>query len=295
MSAAVLERGIDTLRLVRYLDRDSDLDRARALMPEGRLVDRVEGHRVGLMPGLRLLWLEGRADRSGLTDPADLAAVQGRLLDGLEVLGLPRGRDGGVGRLDGTVGVVLGSAPEASATLAGLAALDVPRMKPVVHGKPAQTVYLEGAATSKKFGRIYRKDIESPDSPPWHLRFEDQRRYTRETRRAVENLEPGQAFQRRFEAMARSAHGVKAVSVPVLQRELAERVNSGDVTRQQAERLAGFLLLEQSGARSASRWTANRRRREVRDHGLVLADDFFEPVEVDLGPTLEAALAAWDA
>jgi hypothetical protein len=48
--------------------------------------------------------------------------------------------------------------------------------------------------------------------------LEDQRRFTKETRRDLRNIEPGKDFERRFAEMARSADGVRAMTVPVLGR-----------------------------------------------------------------------------
>jgi hypothetical protein len=65
------------------------------------------------------------------------------------------------------------------------------------------------------------------------------------------------------------------------------------------ERLGGFIIAELGGgARSAyPERTYKRRRAELREHGLVVADDFFQPVEVELGAVLERALDTplWDA
>jgi hypothetical protein len=56
----------------------------------------------------------------------------------------------------------------------------------------------------------------------------------------------------------------------------------------------GFMALHQAGCRRGLPGrTLRRRRRELRELGFVLADDFFEAVEVNLGDTIEAALAAW--
>lgn len=290
----VIERGVDTWRLARYLDDDRALRRAVAMMPQGRLVDRLSEHVVGLLPGQRMLWIEGHPSVEGLAEPAALADLHSGLLEQLDVIGLPRGRDAGLARVDSTVTVKYDDARQGAATLAGLSALDVPRCKPVVYGKPAQTVYLQGAGSRKVLGRIYDKGIESALGVPGELvRFEDQRRYTKETRRAVENIEIGEQFERRFSAMRKSADGVTVASLPVLSREICERVNSGEISRPAAERMVGHLVLEQVGARPMSSATMTRRRRELREAGLVLAEGIFEPVSVDLGETLEAVVGAW--
>jgi hypothetical protein len=289
----VLERGVDTWRFARYLDDDRALRRAVAMMPQGRLVNRLSEHAVGLLPGLRMLWIEGHPSVEGLADPTALEASQELLLEELDLAGLDRGRDAGIARLDATVTLSCERA-EGLATLAGMASLDVPRMKPAVYGKPAQTVYLQGERSSRVFARVYDKGVQTGLSAPGELvRFEDQRRFTKETRRAVTNVEPGEDFERRFAAMARSAEGVRAMTVPVLSRELAERVNTGEMTSREGERLMGYVVLESAGAKRYPRSTQKRRRRELRDRGLVVADDFYEPVAVDLGETFEHVMQAW--
>ena len=78
-------------------------------------------------------------------------------------------------------------------------------------------------------------------------------------------------------------------SLPVLARHVASRVADGEITVNQAERLIGFVACECAGLPYARR-TYYRRRAELREQGLVLADSFFEPVEVDLASVFEATL-----
>jgi len=88
--------------------------------------------------------------------------------------------------------------------------------------------------------------------------------------------------------------GVRVASLPVLTENVADQLRSGEITRSQAERIIGFLHLETAGA-PCGRRTWYRRRRELRERGLVVADGFFERVDVDLADVLEAALEspAW--
>jgi hypothetical protein len=68
-------------------------------------------------------------------------------------------------------------------------------------------------------------------------------------------------------------------------------LDAGELTYRQAERIGGALVIELGGAASHyTRRTHYRRRAELREHGLVLADDFYAPVEVDMGRVLEACL-----
>jgi len=94
---------------------------------------------------------------------------------------------------------------------------------------------------------------------------------------------------RRFVRLWRSAKGVRVASLPVLAKAVADKVGAGEVGLAHAERLVGFLACESAGLHYARR-TYYRRKAQLREHGLVMADAFFEPLEVDLGAVLEAAL-----
>jgi hypothetical protein len=185
------------------------------------------------------------------------------------------------------------------AVLQGVAALDFPRSMPVVYGKPPQTVYIAGQRSAERKARIYDKSLESLSGPPGtRVRFENQVRYSKDLRRAVEDVDLAHVrkrFEGRFGPLAKSAAGLTVASLPVIAAKVADQVDAGELTHRQAERLVGFMALHQAGRRRGIPGrTLRRRRAELRAVGLQLADDFFEPVEVHLGDTLEAALAAWD-
>lgn len=297
-----IEVGVDTWRLVRYLDQDRDLDRALSLCERSDRgialsPERPAGHVVGVLPGYRMLFAEGHPAVDSLAHPATLPQAERLVLEQLEHHGFPIGRDGGVGRCDGTVTLQFANPLQGQALLSGVAALDFPRLMPVVYGKPPQTVYLAGGRSAERKARLYDKGLESLLAPPGTLvRFENQVRYSKETRRAVDEVDlthVRRRFEGRFGPMAKSASGVTVASLPVLAARVHDRVLAGDVTQRQAERMVGFMALHQAGGRSYSRRTMFRRRAELREMGLVLADDFFAPVEVNLGETFDAALAAW--
>jgi hypothetical protein len=148
-------------------------------------------------------------------------------------------------------------------------------------------------------GRFYDKGYESGAAARGTLlRLEDQRRWPRASRRDVTELTGdyvrGQ-FQRRFYPLWKASKGVTVGGVLVLAQKLLELQEAGDVTPRQAERLAGFLVLEQAQASRVSRATTFRRQAEVGELGLVLADGVLEEVEVDLHAVMEEALdgAVW--
>lgn len=300
MSVAVAERGVDTWRLLWRPGTPAGFKRAREWCSEkGVMPFPVAGHRVGYLPmaGGGYLWMEGHPAEDGLAGPGELESCLARVVDSAENVGLPIGGGlAGVSRCDSTATTKWEKGGEGIAILRGMAALDVPRMKPAVYGRPPQTVYLQGARSRTIYGRVYDKGVEASLAAPGHLvRFEDQRRFDSKTRRMVENLEPAAFFDQRFAEMRRAAEGIRAMSLPVMQRELAEQVVAGDIAYREAERLLGYVTMMETGVGASSVRTTERRRRELRDRGLVVADDFFEPVSVNLGETLDAVVEAWSA
>lgn len=297
------EAGVDTWCLVRYLDNDCDLERAISLCQvSGRGLalssQRPRDHVVGVRPGPRMLFMEGHPAVEGLAHPAALPEAARSVLAAVEEIGFPLGRDAGLSRVDGTVTVGFEDGHQGLAVLQGVAALDFPRSMPVVWGHPPQTVYLANESGRGMKARIYDKARESLSGPPGTaVRFENQGRYSKQVRRAVDDVDLEHVrhrFRARFEPLARSAAGLTVASLPVVAGRVHERILAGEIPRREAERLLGFMALHQAGDRGYPRRTMFRRRSELRERGLVLADDFFEPVEVNLGDTIEAALAAWD-
>jgi len=299
----VEEVGIDTWRLARYLDDDQDLRRAVRLI-DGRTFQKVEGHAVGVLPGYRMLWLEGHPAVEGLATPRTLQQAEERVLNGLLDLGLPTGRDGGLRRFDSTATLRFDHGAEGLAFMRGVAAVDLPRSKKAVyegvHGEP-QTVYILGPGRSRRvLGRLYDKGVESGTAPRGELiRLESQTRVGKEvaeymTASAMTKHSglAGSHFRNRFSPVAESVDGVHAATAPVLADRVAELVREGELTAAKGARLVGYLVC---GDRlDLARTTQWRWRRELRAHGLVLVDPMKDQVDVDLGQPLEAALAAWE-
>jgi hypothetical protein len=259
------------------------------------MCDGLRDHRVGVLPGHRMLWVEGHPAVDGLAHPARLSEAASGLLSAVEAAGFPLGRDAGVARADGTVTVGFGEGGHGIAVLQGIAALDLPRSKPWIIGRPPETVYIARERGGTKLARVYDKGLESVSAPRGtRIRFENQVRYSKQLRRAVEEVDLGHVrrrFEARFGPVAKSASGVTVASLPVMAAKLHDRVAAGELTRPQVDRAVGYLLL---GAVGLPRRTQFERRRELRSLGLVLADDLIAPVEVDLGATLDAVLAGWD-
>src|SRR4051812_18600391 len=163
---SAIAAGIDTWRLARYLD-DSELDVAlrRCTRPSSRgylFPDSVAGHRIGVLPGHRMLWLEGHPVVEGLAPPTSLHAAETQLLDQLTDLGVPTGRDAGVARLDQTVTLEFDEPDAGLAFLSGVASVDVRRLDKAVYysGSMPETVYLRFPGSSRLLARVYDEGVK---------------------------------------------------------------------------------------------------------------------------------------
>lgn len=80
--------------------------------------------------------------------------------------------------------------------------------------------------------------------------------------------------------------------LPLLAEKIVSQMRAGEVSAREAEKLTGFLVLENAGVAKSglARPTYYRRKSELRELGLVLADEFYDPVEVNVEQVLERAL-----
>jgi hypothetical protein len=279
----VTEAGVDTWRLLFR----TTLDRP----PDTPVFD-VGRYKAQWFPGHAVLALEGHPSASGLAEPWGLEGAYQEAIDALRSWGHVPTAFVGLARLDSTVTQRM-NRHEGQAVLAGLAALDVPTCDPVVRGKPAHSIAYVHTRGRRVLGRAYDKGRESGKAERWELiRLEDQFRPASGSRPGREHFHAEYVrgrFHRRFLPLYRSARGVKVTGLPVIARDVSERIQAGELDTRRAERMMGSLLLLAAGA-PYSRSTYYKRRAELRDNGYVLADDYFTPVEVDLGAVLEAAL-----
>jgi hypothetical protein len=217
---------------------------------------------------------------------------------------------GGLRRCDATVDLQAGSRARGLAILAGVAAVatTAPRAQAEVRfakdGSGAvETVYLRGYAGVKILGRWYDKGLESASAPRGLvIRAEDQRRYPKGHRRGIEELEATyvkRQFQQRWLPLWQATKGVTVAGVLVIADKLKELVEEGEISPRKAEQLAGYVVLQRGGGVGGrgSRATTYRRRKDLRELGLVVADGVLEEVEVDLHEVLDEALEspAWHA
>lgn len=245
------------------------------------------------------------------------------------------GRPGfaGVRRCDATVDLRFDSSAEGLAFLQGVAAIGMPRAKQAVWrdvggaydqvadyarqeafangcdeladtpreiralaSRPIETVAFYGHGGHKMLARVYDKSVEASLGRRGTLiRPEDQRRYTKGTRRGVDELHAAYVrnqFHRRFVPLYQASEGIKVGGSEAIAAKLGELVDDGVITIRQAERILGYAGLEQAGVWRGDRRTYFRRRAELREAGLVLDDLGIDQVEVDVAAVLEQALEA---
>lgn len=318
----ILQAGIDTWSPAWYLDED---DRTFAAVCElatgpakrGRVIpEKIGGHTIGVFPGQRLVYAEGHpgGDRLGSPDalPEVLCGLEAALRDyglpmperrplgGLSTDSGPRPGRAGVRRCDTTLDLSYDTASEGLAVLAGVAALmghQVHRSHDLRH---VETAYLKGHSGKRTLGRFYDKGVESGLAPRGRLiRPEDQRRWTRETRRDAEELTTAyvrDAFVRRFVPLWRATKGVVTVSGPLtVASKMADLMAEGEVSPREARIIVGDLVLGLVDAPASSGRSRRRHRARARELGLVVGDGVLDEVEVDLHDVMEEVLEtdAW--
>lgn len=303
----VEQAGIDTASFAWSVPEDGAGERALRALASARvargwaLPEKVDGWTVGWFPAARLAFAEGHPGGDALGCADELPAVHQRVQTALLDRGIRLGRVQGVRRCDSTLDLRFDRAADGLAVLAGVAAV-LGQAHTVVHRDRGriETVELKGRSGRKTLGRWYDKGIESGLHPRGVLiRPEDQRRYTKATRRAAEELSTAYVrgkLHQRFAPLWRASEGVTVTGPLVLASKLADAMERGDITPAMAERLAGYATLDAAGISAGSRWTGQRRRAHLRDLGLVLADLGLDEVEVDLHDVLERVMdeAAWE-
>lgn len=331
----VAQAGIDTWSVCWRVAEDSPAARAMdelATVPAARsrlLEESLAGHRVGWFPASRLVFAEGHPGGDRLGSPEALPAARDVVERAISDYGiaLPRGRArsrwggvdrpqcadslpgfAGVRRLDATLDLTFDSSSEGLALLAGVAALQFPRMKSAVwretSGHRVETVALYGHSGKKMLGRWYDKGVESGTAKRGTLiRPEDQRRWPSQTRRDVEELSSTYVrdkFQQRFAPLWRASKGITVATADELGQKLAQLTSTGDVWGPRALQLLGHLHAEQAGLDIPVKPRTRRRyASECRDLGLVpvpLAPDEAAPLELDLHDVLAEVLEtdAWE-
>jgi hypothetical protein len=313
----VVQAGIDTWSIAWRVDRDGPAARALealATVPvaRGRVIEEsIAGHRVGWFPSACLAFAEGHpgGDRLGRAD--ELHAVAKALQDAICDRGVPlprqlaawdrAGSTGfvGVRRLDVTADLRFRSAGEGWAVLAGVAAMQLPRMKSATWRSARgqlETVAFYGHSGRKMLARMYDAGVRHGTAPPgFLLRPEDQRRWPSGHRRTLDELSPAyvrEKWRGRFLPLWKATKGVTVGTPDAIAAKLDALVNEGAITNEMADKLAGYSIRSRAGLWSGNARTGRRRRADLRRCGLVLADDVMQEVEIDLHEVLEAAIEA---
>lgn len=315
--------GVDTWKLLWHVDPEgfaADHMSSLATVKSKRgylLPDEIAGHRVGFYPVPGVIYAEGHpSGEDTLCSPPNLqtafSRVERELLE--RDVPLPGGVTmtdyygewfpgfGGVGRLDSTLNLRTESSGEGAAIMAGVAALLGQTGKQELWRQRGrlETVTMHGWGGNRVIGRWYDKGVEASIAPVGRLlRPEDQRRWPREMRRDVGELTPEYVrgkFHDRFVPLWKASKGVTVGGPLIIAGKLKQLVDDGAISANAADRMAGFLLMEELGVRRSSR-TRRYKRAEVQSHGLVLADGVLEEVEISLEQVMEACLDAdgWGA
>jgi hypothetical protein len=295
-SATAYEAGVDTWKLLftpadhRSVDAAIDFTRGRRTV--------VANHMIGYVAEHQVIWLEGHpASKNRLARGAELPQAANCLRESLAAIGIRTIGPARVSRLDATVTQRFAEPLEGCAVLTGMARLDVPRCKPVVRGRPVETVELMNKNRGRRIlARSYDWGLHrNAERRGTIVRMESQDRFPRDQQSSAEDLAPGFArkrFRRRFESIWQASKGITVAGLPIIANTVIERLRRGEISAAQCERALGYLMTERAGVAEErySRASLYRRRAEVRELGLVLADDFMEPVSVDISAVIEQAL-----
>jgi hypothetical protein len=292
------ETGIDTARFLYRLTDPTHQQHASEHLhrpaPMGEL-------KAGYLPAFELLWVEGRpmelfGDDAALLPAGALGDAEGAVRELLATHGLAA-QPAGVSRVDVTATMRLDRPAEGWAILRGMAALDVPRRKPEVIGRPPETVYWATERGAKR-ERAYDKGLQLGSAPAGlHVRLEAQTRYRADQRSWAAQWDAPRVrdtFRRRFAPMANSAEGLRVADRRQLEEQLREFAARGTITPRMAELLMGHVAAESVGLPGRARATRYRRRAELRRLGLAQALDGLDDdtLDVDLGDVLADVLAS---
>jgi hypothetical protein len=252
-------------------------------------------HRVGRDFTSRWLWAEGHPVAGGLARADQLADAEVAVLTALRGKGFRLPDRPRITRLDTAVDLGFQNGDEGIAFLCGISALPIPRCKLEVIGNPQsapETVYLITRG-GRRLARMYDRGAHTGARARGELiRLEDQLRVKSGSRLLVSDLSSEylrERFERRFRPFLQASEGVVVAALPPLIDEVRERIRGGDLRFPKAAALVGDLMLGLTED-ICPRSTLYRRRRELRQHGLVLSPSALDPVRIDLHAPLEVAL-----
>lgn len=156
-------------------------------------------------------------------------------------------------------------------------------------GVPRSTVYFRARATERVYARAYCRNLKTKTGEAYRrIRLEVEERFDPQRCPLDMAQDPGfaaEVWKRRYAVMSaritRIAREVQAV-------EIAERVNRGELTYSQGERIAMFLELERLGLATAyyPKTVYAARRREASKLGYAANESGTESLDVELADLL---------
>jgi hypothetical protein len=173
----------------------------------------------------------------------------------------------------------------------------MPGMKPVTWGRPVETVAFVPLRGRSLVARVYDHGRHRGlDERGRLIRFETQSRYPKGRRVPVDEIDSGVVrarFESRFQPLGEAAKGVRVASAPALSRELCRRVRDREMTAREAERIAGFTLLDRAccdGLHPPR--TTSSRLADLRKHGILTLEELFVDIDLDIAHVFETVLRA---
>jgi hypothetical protein len=274
------------------------------MLPEGQPAGSLRIGPVSIRDSLRGGIRGGFAGVRRLDSTADLrfdSSAEGlAFMAGVAALGLPRGKQAIWRAGDGTFEPKHQDA-QREAWRHGNGELDeAPMYGRAAVPRAIETVAFYGHSGKKMLARVYDKGVEAGLAPRGRLlRPENQDRFVKDTRRDVAELTTGyvkERFAKRFRPLWQASKGVTVAGAPVLIEKVYDLVDQGVITPAAAEALSGFAMAQSSGRWVGSRATYYRRRRQLREHGIVLPDLGLDEVEVNLHDILAEVFEtdAWE-
>lgn len=299
----------------------------------------IEEHTIGFDHRRNLIWAEGHPEPGRLAKAHELVPAYNRLREAMAAAGVPippgrtrpivsRARrapgpkdrstaaawssfrapgEAGLGRLDVTADFETPTSLYGLELLKALQAIQFcnGRSRPYGGNNMWETVVIPARNGRAILGRVYDKGVESKSAPRGRLlRAEDQRRFTAERRRAVEDIDAQflcDRWHRRFKHFAKATEGVVTVSDPITACAVVQsKIEAGELDPLRGERLVATIMLDYlSGQnRRGDRVTLWRRRKELRELGIVTDSGVLERGSTTVGAAEPFELAnhpqLWD-
>ncbi len=281
--------------------------------PRGSLIASrpIGAMRLGAYPGAGMLYAEGRlgALLAGTTEDHSLASTKGlapgaeRAKEAFAELGLVINSTTAVRRLDLAGELHFDRPADGLSFLRALANLDIPGSKRDIWMKDArvETIYYRTPKRGQVRLRCYDKGVEAGTHEPGaRVRLERQVRYAKaqqQTPEAIQASNLEQLYQGRLAAWTDATTDVVATDLLGAQQAVLERLAADLISARVAERLVGTLVLvEHFGFEWwEKRHTAQRRKRELRELGIVLDLERKEAEPVPVGQLLTDLRSAFAA